>query len=110
MKLFLKTTVLSMLVCGFTFAASLLVADESATPSKETLKGQGPGWRDLTEADFVNVNCNPDTWTWKDGLIQCTGTPVGVIRTKKEFTNLELVVQWRHLKPAGQLRHLSVGD
>jgi len=101
MKLFLKTTVLSMLVCGFTFAASLLVADESATPSKETLKGQGPGWRDLTAADFVNVNCNPDTWTWKDGLIQCTGTPVGVIRTKKEFTNLELVAQWRHLKPAG---------
>ena len=28
----------------------------------------------MTEADFTNVNCKPDTWSWgKDGLIKCTG-------------------------------------
>ena len=31
------------------------------------LHGTGPGWRALGEADFTRVNCDPDTWTWKDG-------------------------------------------
>lgn len=96
-----KIAVWSILFGCLVATTSALSADEPAAPSKETLKGQGPGWRDLTEADFENVNCDPDTWTWKDGMAQCTGKPVGVIRTKKEFTNLELVAQWRHLKPAG---------
>ena len=55
----------------------------------------------LAEKDFVNVNCDADTWTWKDGVAHCTGEPVGVIRTGKSFTNFELVAQWRHLKSAG---------
>lgn len=63
--------------------------------------GTGPGWRALGEADFTNVNCHPDTWAWKDGIITCTGQPVGVIRTWQTFTNLELVVQWRHLRSGG---------
>jgi len=48
-----------------------------------------------------NLNCEPDTWTWKDGVIHCTGQPVGVIQTRKPVKNFELVVEWRHLRPAG---------
>src|SRR4030095_4821505 len=33
--------------------------------------------------------------------IRCTGNPVGVIRTTQVFTNLELVVEWRHLTSGG---------
>ncbi|MCC6794037.1 MAG: DUF1080 domain-containing protein [Candidatus Hydrogenedentes bacterium] len=68
---------------------------------KAFINGDGPGWRALGEADFVNVNCAPDTWSFKDGVISCTGTPVGVMRTKNKVKNFELVVQWKHLKPAG---------
>ena len=50
--------------------------------------GTGPGWRALGEADFVNVNCDPDTWTWKDGVVHCTGKPVGVTRTSKPVHQL----------------------
>jgi hypothetical protein len=82
---------------------SLLVdragADEPV--SKAFLDGSGPGWQALGEADFENVNCAPDTWTWKDGVAHCTGQPVGVIRSKKIYQNLELVAQWRHLKSGG---------
>ena len=78
--------------------AGILSATEPLTPVYDS----GPGWRALTEADFTNVNCKEDTWTFeKNGLIKCTGRPVGVIRTKKMVTNLELVVQWRHMKHAG---------
>jgi hypothetical protein len=75
--------------------------EQKSDASKAFIDGQGDGWRDLTEEDFVNVNCAEDTWTWKDGLAQCTGSPVGVIRTTKKFTNFEMVATWRHLKPAG---------
>ena len=81
--------------------SSMALAEEPAAPTKETLAGEGSGWRPLGEKDFVNVNCAADTWTWKDNFVACTGTPVGVIRTTKEFANLELVAQWRHLKSAG---------
>ena len=65
------------------------------------LDGTGPGWKELVEDDFTDVNCDPETWTWKDGVIHCTGKPVGVIRTKKPVTNFELVAEWRHLRSGG---------
>ena len=68
---------------------------------KACIDGTGLGWKELGETDFVNVNCNADTWSWRDGLIQCTGRPVGVIRSKKPYTNFELVVEWRHLESGG---------
>lgn len=74
--------------------------DEAALP-KAFVDGNGPGWRTLHKADFVNVNCNEDTWTWPDGEIHCTGNPVGVVRSVKPYKNFELVVQWKHLKEGG---------
>ena len=65
------------------------------------IDGSGPGWRTLGEADFAGVNGDPETWTWKDGVLLCSGQPIGVMRTRQKFTNLEMVVEWRHLKPAG---------
>ena len=69
--------------------------------SAALMNGTGPGWRALGGADFVNVNCDEDTWTWKDGFAHCTGKPVGVIRSHNQITNCEIVAEWRHLKSAG---------
>jgi hypothetical protein len=76
-----------------------IAADPAEAP--KLIDSSGSDWKPLGEADFVNVNCADDTWTWKDGVAHCTGTPTGVIRSKKPYTNFELVVTWRHLKPAG---------
>jgi len=81
-------------------AAELFAAEPDAAP-KAFVDGTGPGWIWLGEADFVNVNCHADTWTWTNGEAHCTGQPVGVIRSKKLYTNFELVAQWRHLRSAG---------
>jgi hypothetical protein len=81
--------------------ASRAFADETPTPPRAFIDGTAQGWRALGEADFVNVNCDPTTWTWKDGGIQCTGQPVGVVRSQKPYTNFELVVEWRHLRSGG---------
>jgi hypothetical protein len=65
------------------------------------IDGTGPGWRTLGEGDFTGVNGSPDTWTWEDGVLYCSGLPIGVMRTRQKFTNVEMVVQWRHMRPAG---------
>jgi hypothetical protein len=68
---------------------------------KAFIDGSGPGWRALAKDDFTNVNTDPDTWSWKDGVIHCTGSPVGVLRTTRQIANFELVVEWKFLQYAG---------
>src|SRR5882672_5790090 len=70
-------------------------------PPRAFIDGLGPGWRTLAQSDFTGVNGNPDTWTWKDGILHCSGRPIGVMRTRQKFTNLEMVVEWRHMRAAG---------
>jgi hypothetical protein len=89
------------LACLAPLIAPALCADEPASPPKAFIDGTGPGWRELGETDFVNVNCDPDTWSWQDGTARCTGRPVGVIRSRKIYANFELVAQWRHLRSGG---------
>jgi len=61
----------------------------------------GEGWTTLTLADFINVNGEPDTWKEKDGVIHCTGKPIGGARSRETYTNFEMVVEWRHHNHAG---------
>jgi hypothetical protein len=50
---------------------------------------------------WVNVNCAPETWSVGDGMIHCTGTPIGVLRTEKMYENFILELEWRHLQTKG---------
>ncbi len=50
---------------------------------------------------WVNVNCAPNTWSVRDGMIYCTGKPIGELRTKRMYQNFVLELEWQHLKPKG---------
>lgn len=50
---------------------------------------------------WVNVNCAPETWTVRDGIIVCTGIPTGVLRTTSQYENYILELEWRHMKARG---------
>lgn len=83
-------------------AATALSADKPQPRPKASIDGTGPGWKGLTAKEFVNVNGDKDTWTWKkDGTLHSTGKPVGVMRTKNKVTNFEMSIEWKHLKSAG---------
>jgi hypothetical protein len=62
-------------------------------------------WRNLFNgrdlSGWVNVNTDPDTWKVRDGLLVCTGRPIGVMRSEKEYENFILHVEWMHLEPGG---------
>lgn len=89
----------AMLLSVAWLAAGAL-GDETERPTISP-DGNGPGWKALSLDDFVNVNCDADTWSMLDGAIHCTGKPVGVVRSKNLVTNFELVVEWRHLSSGG---------
>src|SRR5262245_21733171 len=72
-----------------------------AAVTRAFIDGTGPGWRTLSETDFAGVNGNQDTWAWKGDVLASTGQPIGVLRTRQTYTNVEFVIEWRHLKPAG---------
>ena len=55
--------------------------------------------RDLT--GWTNINCAPETWTVKGGVIHCTGKPVGALRTTRHYENFIMEVEWRHLSAGG---------
>lgn len=48
-----------------------------------------------------NVNCAPETWSVKNGVIHCTGKPIGELRTTRMYENFILELEWRHLKSGG---------
>lgn len=68
---------------------------------KACIDGTEIGWRALEKKDFAAVNCKPDTFTWTNGIIHCTGKPIGVLRSQNIYTNFEMVAQWRHLEKGG---------
>ncbi|MFN7946986.1 MAG: DUF1080 domain-containing protein [Blastocatellia bacterium] len=90
------------LVCLTVLVGLSSVARQAQQQARRAfVDGTGPGWRSLGEQDFANVNCYEDTWKWKDGLLTCSGKPIGVMRTRQQFTNFELVLEWRHLRSGG---------
>ena len=50
---------------------------------------------------WIDVNTSPETWSVKDGLLICTGQPIGVMRTDRQYENFIIEVEWRHMEPGG---------
>jgi hypothetical protein len=102
MRQLLFTKLAAILVAlPFALHSVELIAEDATVLPKAFLDGTGPGWAALGAEDFVKVNSADDTWSWKDGVIYCTGQPVSVMRTQKKYTNFELVCEWCHRRDAG---------
>ena len=50
---------------------------------------------------WVNVNCAPETFVARDGILHCDGIPTGALRTTRPFENFILELEWRHMKSGG---------
>jgi hypothetical protein len=74
---------------------------DTPAPPYAFIDGVGHGWRDLGPDDFAPVNGREDTWQWRDGVLFCTGQPLGVLRTAKLYTNFELCIEWCHRQLGG---------
>ena len=75
-------------------ATCVAVLAEEAPAFKPLFNGS-----DLT--NWIDVNTSKETWSVKDGLLICSGLPIGVMRSAKQYENFLLHIEWRHMKPGG---------
>ncbi len=77
------------------FALLLFVAQTAPLPQYVSLfNGKNlKGW--------VPVNTEPDTWKVKNGVLVCSGKPIGVMRSEKQYENFMLHIEWMHKEPGG---------
>jgi len=50
---------------------------------------------------WVRVNTPVETWTMDNGMLVCTGKPIGELRTERMYQNFEMELEWRHMVPKG---------
>ena len=55
--------------------------------------------KDLT--GWVAVNTAPSTWKMQDGMLVCSGKPIGELRTARMYQNFVMELEWRHMVPRG---------
>lgn len=84
----------------FLYCAILTLNEHSRAQSPGTLQ-----FRDLFNgkdlSGWVNVNTAEDTWSVRDGLLICSGLPIGVMRSEKQYENFILHIEWRHMESGG---------
>ena len=84
----------SAVVCALAILSpGHLVADDA--------DGFVPLFNEKDLAGWVLVNTPKETWSVQDGMLVCSGKPVGEIRTEKMYQNFILEVEWRHMVPGG---------
>lgn len=77
-----------------------LILTQSASKAEDA-DGFKPLLNGTDLSGWVLVNTPTDTWKIQDGMLVCSGKPVGEIRTEKMYQNFILEVEWRHMVPGG---------
>jgi hypothetical protein len=86
-----NATVIALAALFFSLAIPCLLKAEDFKP---LFNGKDlSGW--------VLVNTPPQTWSIQDGMLICSGKPIGEIRTERMYQNFELELEWRHMVPGG---------
>jgi hypothetical protein len=50
---------------------------------------------------WVDVNTSKETWKVKKGTLICSGKPIGVMRSDRQYENFILEVEWKHMEAGG---------
>lgn len=101
MKLLIKTVFSLLLVLNLNYflnaqSKSIVFGIEielSQLTSGSKNKGNSINW--------INVNTSPDTWVRNKDVLICSGQPIGVMRSEKQYENFMLHIEWKHLEPGG---------
>lgn len=72
-----------------------------ATCNCASAQEQVPLFNGKDLSGWVLVNTPPETWQVRDGMLVCSGKPIGEMRTEQMYQNFELELEWRHMVPKG---------
>ena len=101
MRLILKLAVVALILLQpdyFLYAQSNAIV----FGSELNLNHVTPGVKNKANpVKWINVNTDPDTWKKNKDLLICTGKPIGVMRSEKQYENFILQIEWRHMEAGG---------
>lgn len=97
-KLFYSTLCLVALVTTKSFSQPAPIQFGQVIPLENITSKLGKAETPLL---WVNVNTALDTWKVKGKELVCTGKPIGVMRSEKQYENFILHVEWMHVDPGG---------
>jgi hypothetical protein len=83
------------------FCAIALLMSASALPAADDQEAFTPLFNGRDLDGWVQVNCHPETFTVRDGMIVCTGEPHGILRTDRMYENFVLELEWQHTREKG---------
>lgn len=87
-----------ILVGWLSLGTSAVMAQDDSSSDELGFRNLFNG-KDLT--GWVDVNTSEDTWSVRDGLLVCSGKPIGVMRTDRQYENFVLQIEWRHMEAGG---------
>jgi hypothetical protein len=101
MKLIIKRTCFLLLTLNLAFSVS--AQSESIKFGNEmNLSQLKAGAKNKGNSiNWINVNTDPGTWKRNKDLLICTGKPIGVMRSEKQYENFILEIEWRHMEAGG---------
>lgn len=80
---------------------ALALSLSTSAPGEETPTGFLDLFNGKDLSGWVDVNTSPETWSVRDGLLVCSGHPIGVMRSEKQYENFILHIEWRHMEAGG---------
>lgn len=83
---------------SFLFLLSFSVISVAQIDSTLSFKPMFNG-NDLT--GWVDVNTSEETWKVKDSVLICSGNPIGVMRSDRQYENFILEIEWKHMEAGG---------
>ncbi|QDS87180.1 hypothetical protein EC9_13570 [Rosistilla ulvae] len=82
-------------------ALVLLLAPTANLWSQQEDDGFVPMFNGKDLAGWQLVNTDPRTWSVEEGMLICSGKPIGELRTDRMYQNFIMEVEWRHMVPKG---------
>jgi hypothetical protein len=104
MKTYKDTTVILLCLTLFTGVRMNSIAQEPGIKFGKAVNSQN-FFLKSKEKDkpllWINVNTAPDTWYLQKDILVCSGKPIGVMRSEKQYENFILHIEWKHTEPGG---------
>ena len=101
MKLIIRIAVFLLLLLNanyFIYAQSNAIVFGSEVQLSQVRPGSK---NEVNPVNWINVNTDPDTWKKNKDLLICSGKPIGVMRSEKQYENFILQIEWRHMEAGG---------
>jgi len=99
-----ETFLICLFISALLLKTSNIIAQDQVATFGKTLLMENVLSGKLKKAEQIKwfqINTEADTWKIDGNILKCTGLPIGVIRSEKEYENFIIHIEWSHQEPGG---------